>query len=293
MSKNYPFALLVLFWGAMIFASSSPDPLSTGAPPSSSGAPGEKSCTNAGCHDTYSANSGTGAVEFSFAGGSTSYEPGKSYDVTVTVKQPSVTRFGFEVVALRSSDNANAGKLTLTEPARTQLLDGIPSFSERKYLTYTSAGTNPVAAGTGQWSFRWTAPAADEGDITFYTAGLAANNDGTDYGDNVYLLSTKINSSVNASLPRPQFSYLPDFHYENPVTGSSITFFFRVRQNSVPVEVALISLNGKTAGTIYKNERAKGEYFEHFGLDKKFSPGIYLLQAKIGEEVFTNKILVL
>lgn len=163
-----------------------PDPMSNGAPAASTGAPDEMHCSNTGCHSDYAPNAGTAQLTASIADGITSYEPGKTYPVTVSTTDPGLVRFGFQAVALKNSDNTNAGYIKITDAPRTQIIPGYGKTADRKYATYTYEGTNAVSAGLGKWSFEWTAPETNEGPITFYIASVAANNDGTDAGDYTY-----------------------------------------------------------------------------------------------------------
>ena len=162
-----------------------PDTMSNGAPAASTGAPDEKHCSSTGCHSTFAPNTGIAELSVSVGNGITKYEPGKTYPVAVSISNPGLVRFGFQAVAV-NAENKNAGSIQITDEARTQVIPGYGNQTDRKYATYTYEGTNAFSAGLGKWSFEWTAPVADEGDITFYFGSVAANNDGTDDGDYTY-----------------------------------------------------------------------------------------------------------
>lgn len=164
-----------------------PGTMSGGAPSASTGAPSEKHCASSGCHSDFEPNSGSATLSVSLeTNGIKEYQPGKTYPITVSVSNPDIIRFGFQVVALRNSDNGNAGIIKLLDSQRTQILSGYGIIADRRYITYTYEGTNAISNGYGEWSFEWTAPEASEGPITFYIASLAANDDGTDSGDHTY-----------------------------------------------------------------------------------------------------------
>lgn len=163
-----------------------PDPMSSGAPAQSTGAPDEKDCSTSGCHSDFKVNSGSAELSITTENGISQYETGKTYPVTVSISNPGLVRFGFQVLALRNSDHTNAGTIKLTDPQRTQIIDGYGNLASRRYITYTYPGTDAVSSGLGKWTFNWIAPETNDGPVTFYVASIAANDDGTDSGDYTY-----------------------------------------------------------------------------------------------------------
>ncbi len=96
------------------------------------------------------------------------YTPGQTYTLTAKMSGvETVKRIGFEV----SPQNAAGkilGTMALTDAVKTQLLD------KGKYLTHTNKGSL-VTGGMGSWTFKWTAPAAGSGDVTFYGSFLVGS----------------------------------------------------------------------------------------------------------------------
>lgn len=155
---------------------------SSGGPPTGrTGAPGESTCTS--CH---SASGQTG--QFSIAPPS-NYVPGQTYTVQVqnTTTDNSRASWGFELTSLTSSNSAAGTFANTTTFTRVRAANG------RNYIEQTTAGTFPGQTGGSTWTFNWTAPATDVGPITFYAAGLQANNDGDDTGDQTYTRSAVVN----------------------------------------------------------------------------------------------------
>jgi hypothetical protein len=111
------------------------DVLSNGAPAESTGAPAEPNCTKSGCHQDFSANSGTGTPDLVVAGGASSYVPGVTYDLTASINQTGINTFGFQVLALADRDSSNVGTLVVTEGGRTQIISGFGSLTARQYIT--------------------------------------------------------------------------------------------------------------------------------------------------------------
>src|SRR5262249_41864536 len=83
---------------------------SAGPDPGKSGAPGESTCAEAGCHAGAGLNRGQGSVTID-AGG-TSYSPGVKQRIRVTVSDPAQRRWGFQLTArLASNGKTRAGIL--------------------------------------------------------------------------------------------------------------------------------------------------------------------------------------
>ena len=146
----------------------------TGAPP------GEGTCFN--CH-AGALNDGVGSV--TITGMPTPYMPGQTYTLGVTVQRTGQSRWGFEITALKASDNTAAGILSST----AQLTDTTRTFSGRMYVSHTTLNGQDgtfLGSSSGVWTFSWTAPAAGAGAVTFYAAGNAANGNGSSTGDFIY-----------------------------------------------------------------------------------------------------------
>ena len=155
----------VCFWARVAKANLS------GSSASYTGAPGESTCT--ACHVQ---TTRTGFV--SLTGAPTTYSPGATYGMTVTVNTTGV-RYGFEMTAIDSAGN-QAGNLQPTT-VNTQNKTGIVGANTRQYIEHTSTGNS-----FSNWTFNWIAPSAVAGPITFYVAGLRANNDVNTTSDTTY-----------------------------------------------------------------------------------------------------------
>ena len=163
----------------------------TNAPPASkTGAPGDGTCRD--CHNTFALNSGPGTATITFAGGVLTYTPNQTYTITINITQTGITKFGFESVVLRNSDNSNTGTITITDNPRTQTIIG----GGNTYIGHTAAGTPANGQGTNSWSFDWTAPNANVGAITIYASYNSTNNNGNSQGDYIYTSSLVINPAL-------------------------------------------------------------------------------------------------
>src|SRR5688572_16616394 len=131
----------VLFAAPFFIMAKLPEASSSGAPAGHTGAPGELTCSTAGCHDDNFLNNG-GAILNIDIGAAAKYTPGQSYPVKISITDPSVTRFGFQIVALADNGNSSAGTFQITDARRTQLTKNPRKFAEREYVTYTFDGTD-------------------------------------------------------------------------------------------------------------------------------------------------------
>lgn len=154
------------------------------------GAPGEGTCNS--CH-TAGNNQEIGTPNYNPAGhiqisGLPSvYTPGQTYKVTVTVSLPSARRWGFELTVLDATGtSAGVGTVSITDTANTVLRAATYNGKPRQYVSHKTGGTFIGQPSSANWSFDWTAPSATAGDITFYAAGNAANNQVSPEGDYIY-----------------------------------------------------------------------------------------------------------
>lgn len=152
-----------------------------GPNPGFTGAPGEQTCAVAGCHGG-EPNTGPGQLQIIAPA---SYEPTKTYDITVMHVTSDTTRlrWGFELTALDGTNN-RAGTLQ-NSSSLTQIVEGGPG-GNRQYIEHGFLGTFQGQTVPGSWTFKWVAPSTDVGTVTFYAAGNQANNNGAETGDQIY-----------------------------------------------------------------------------------------------------------
>ncbi len=179
---------------------------STGAPPGRTGAPPGDNCTV--CHQG-TVNSGAGSLKIEFSNGST-YAPGQTYKVRVTLADPAAQRWGFELTARMGADKLDkVGSFAIDNSTLTQFS---PGSTPGEYVTHTTAGTSPGTTGSSSWEVNWTAPAAGTGPVTFYAAGNAANNNGANTGDLIYTTSLTVAEAGGAAVTGKSY-VLPQFAY--------------------------------------------------------------------------------
>jgi hypothetical protein len=179
---------------------------SSGPPNERTGAPGEGNCSAPGfCHSDKDVGSGDGALEIGLRGEDgalivpPSYVPDGTYTIEVRLSQEGQLRWGFELTALDEA-GASVGNLAKLD-AETKV--SVSQDLGRQYVMHTSEGTAEGQPFGHEWSFEWTAPPEDVGDVIFYVAGNAADNNGIQFdptgmeGDFIYTEEARI------SLPEP------------------------------------------------------------------------------------------
>ena len=186
-SKNL-YLILGLSFIALLFTTSG-ILYTGGSPGGKTGSPGDvATCTQ--CH-AGSAMAQSGWVTSNIP--SSGYTPGTSYNITVTVTQAGINKFGFECTA-EDQFGSKVGTLSILMGAQTQLANGNTS------VTHKSNGTS--GNGTKSWAFAWEAPPTGTGTVTFYAAFNAANGNGGTSGDNIYTSSLEVSE---AALNTPPF----------------------------------------------------------------------------------------
>ena len=169
--------LLIMGLSAFLWAYSSGPPNGRAGEP-----PSRATCITGGCHNSYDLNSGDGS--FSIDNVPDFYAPGVTYNITVSLSDPGQSRWGFELTVL-DENNQGAGTVVITDNTNTQLTDNAGTNPD--YVKQTRTGTfSGTRDGPVTWTFDWTAPSTDVGEVTFYATGNAANNNGSTSGDYVY-----------------------------------------------------------------------------------------------------------
>ena len=186
--------LLCMLPVALLIIAAAPERSSSGAPGAHTGGPGEQTCATSGCHDDNAVNSGKAILSVEVGSSVSNYVPGKVYAVKIKISEPNVKRFGFQLLALNNSTLASVGTFQISDPGRTQLVKNTKAFSDREYVTYSFNGTDATSEGMSEWIVNWTAPSANVGPVTFYAAGVSANDDMTDKKDYVYTFSKVLNN---------------------------------------------------------------------------------------------------
>lgn len=236
-----------------------------------SGAPGEQTC--AACHSP--GTGGSGSLTITGDVGTNGYNPGQTYNMSVTINHSGSSKFGFNLVAL-DSNNASIG--TLTAGTGSQALNGP---SSRRNLTHTSSGAATSTPGTKIFNFTWKAPTSYSGAVTFYAAGNASDNNGGTSGDFVYIGNLTVNGTVTTSseiLLNESLRIFP-----NPVASGNA---FSLHSPIFPATLECIDLQGRVL--------SRTEILGNTTIvpTSGMIPGIYILRLKSAEKMLLHKVSV-
>ena len=262
-----------------------PEQLSFGAPVSSSGAPGEVTCAASGCHDDAPLNVGNAVLSISVANNITKYTPGQTYPITVRISETGVNRFGFQLVALKNNDNLNAGTVSITDPARTQMITNDIALLDRKYATYTYQGTAPSSPGVGEWTINWTAPDQNAGPVTFYVGSVSANNDHTDFGDHVYTTSLTLTPNIIASTNNGIPNMSAEVYVNNALKELNINLQLK---NEAHVKCTLYNIQGGIVKVLFDEKMVAAEK----KIVMNVPDGIYFVKLTSNQKEQTSKIII-
>ena len=156
---------------------------SNGAPAGVTGSPGDN---NRKCDQCHSYSGAGYSPTFEVTGiPADGYQPGQTYQLTLTVSNVNTARMGFEA-CVENASNQKQGTFSNID-GTTQAIQG------NTYITHTSSSNTQT-----QWSFNWTAPTTAQGDLNLYFSVNMANGDSNTTGDYVQAGSASIQQGANS-----------------------------------------------------------------------------------------------
>lgn len=263
-----------------------------GAHPGATGAPGDGSCADKGCHTGNVIKDDNTVNSLLFPTADSTYVPGQTYSITIKVKNPGIQRFGFQVVSLWDANNNNAGTLKVKETTRTQLLTHkLSGSSDIRYeITHKQDGTPAMSTGNTEWTFNWTAPATAQGTITMYYATNSTNNDGANSGDNIRLSKFQLKPAGPSGID--------EYINKNDVTtyydrDESVLHLQYTLKKQCGVKISVMDGIGQQIYIHDKTElKSPGFVSEKFALPAHVSSGIYFVTLHYENKSVTKKIFI-
>ncbi|MCW5922355.1 MAG: hypothetical protein KIS77_08430 [Saprospiraceae bacterium] len=139
------------------------------------------------------------------------YIPGQQYTARVTVNtvQGNPVRWGFQMIALRNNGNTDLKGFSDQNPNNYKL--ATVNSTSRTYAEHDNASTSNV------FNVTWTAPAAGTGNVTFYAAGNAVNNNGLNNGDGASATSLQLTEGAASSVQNPDAARISLQVWPNPI----------------------------------------------------------------------------
>jgi hypothetical protein len=248
---------------------------SFGSPGGKTGAPGDETCTN--CHlGTVQSGIGMNSVIISDQNGPVgSYTPGMDYEVTISLATNN-GKNGFEIVPF-SSSNVQAGTV-YTLDNFTQLID----------LGATSRITHDFSGNTlNSWTFGWTAPNSNVGDVTFYLATNLTNGNMAGDGDAIFTSQHVIGSTVGITDQKNKLGI--QAFYDPSTTSISLTIDSKASGESA---LNIVGLDGKSVQFEKLGKVSVGENQKNINLNNGIPKGMYVLHVNVGNDFSTKKIYV-
>lgn len=274
MKKFYHLAFALGSAGVLFFAGVDSDNGKAGA----TGSPGENNCTN--CHNTFAANSGPGSIVISSNMTNWEYIPGQTYEISVSLAQTGRSLFGVGFEALLPS-GANAG--VLTAGAGTTIKTATVAGNSRRNIVHQlNGGASP---NSHTFTFTWEAPTTDVGDVTFYCAGNACNDNGANSGDYVYTTSQVISPATVNNIEEESFSAFSS--YPNPVIDN-LNLNYSLPQSSKVVCI-VYDITGKQVH-IDQSNRFAGNQQQVLNLSS-LNAGTYILSVQLSGQSFTKRFI--
>lgn len=229
------------------------------------GAPGEGNCTQ--CHSG-NTQSAAGNVDFL---ATSSYIVGTTYNFEIGMLGSANN--GFEMTVLDANDNM-AGSFT----AGTNT--SVASQSGREYIRHSSK--------SGFWTFTWTAPSTNMGDLTVYYTFNKSDNSGSNSGDTIYLGQHIITSDITNGITE----------YEKQ--NKKIKMFFNESANEINIKYTLNSkariqvnvsdLSGRLIQSTHIGQKGFGLHTESIPLENLTNEGIYFVSLFINNNVYNRKL---
>jgi len=265
MKKKLHFYLILLITPIAAFLAIA---LSSGPAAGLTGSPGDgnNNCTT--CHsgaDTNTAFGLTATITTNIPSGG--YALGQTYTITVAQTSfGSAIKHGFEITA----EIANASKIgafIITDAVNTQIRGTANDF-----VTHTSAGSDQTS-----WTFNWTSPSFDAGNVTFYAASLAGG--GTATTNSEMTLISKPFGVLGISDAR----LLHFTMYPNP---SEDMVSFQLPSDTNSAQVTIFDYLGKSL--LQQNISTSNKNVDI----SKLSTGIYFVRIQTDSKVGTKKLIV-
>lgn len=247
------------------------------------GSPGETTCVS--CHNNTALNTGPGSLTITSNIPNWKYAVGTTYQITVTVTEPSRLLFGFGCEILRTG-NVNAGNIIITNTAEQQIL----AFSGKANAVHKKDGGVVTTPGSKSFTFNWKAPSADSGDVTIYASGIAGINDADETNDNTYS-ATHIIYSPSSTVGIQNLAAEVNFSvYPNPVKDQLNVSFYNAEAGMT--KATLYSINGQKIADLFNEFMPQGAIGKHIPISDNWAKGIYLLKLEKNEGMATQKIII-
>ena len=263
---------------------------SAGAHPGSTGAPGDNTCAKSGCH-TGSAvvYNDTTVNHLIYSQADSTYLPGQTYTITVRTTNPGKQRFGFEFQAITDATSLEAGTVVITDLIRTHEVTHMVGSDFRTSATHNTVSTPELSPGFNEWTFDWTAPASNVGDIVFYYATNSTNNNNASTGDRIFNNTFRIRISPLFSINEIIDVENTNVFYDNETNQIVLNYFLKVDKK---ININVFDSFGREVFKQKNKSKNAGQQKDELSLKSTVSAGVYYVNISIDNKSFSKKIII-
>jgi hypothetical protein len=250
---------------------------SGGAAAGKTGATGEGNCTS--CHSGATQDGSNENILTVTNGASvvTEYVPGSSYTVSLTMlSNPS--KKGFQATALTSA-GVMAGNFTV---GTNTSVNG----TAKKYANHTSSSNTSAVSS---WNWIWTAPATDEGDVTFFVASNKANNNGGTGGDVIYLSQHTLSAASTAGIKETKEMNPFSARYSSESNQLIVNF---ESLTSELTSINIVDMSGRSVYFMESGVSQIGENTEKLTLPTEIKSGVYVVHLFLNNRAMSSKVFI-
>jgi hypothetical protein len=257
--------------------------------------PNNVSCTFSGCHSDNKSNSGNASVLLDLGDSNLGYTPNKTYTISITINKPGMLRAGFQIIAVQDNNTSiSPGIISLLNTTETQILNisdthgGNCDATNKSWIEHTFNGTD-VLNGSKTWAFKWTAPATNVGNISFYLAALEANDDQDNFGDFTYTLSKVM--AYNPSAGLEGFILSNNIYISQNPSNEEINIHYN--SDFIIDQIELLNLKGESLLILNKSfiQTQKENYISLN--TNNISNGIYFIKVKSNGGELIKKVIII
>jgi hypothetical protein len=240
-------------------------------------------CGQAGCH-TPGIFTTTTAISIKDSAGVavTGYVPGKTYTVRVAVAgTPATGKYGFEMIDMKGTTTTTINGFAATGLQVTGVKQ--TTLGTRKFVEFNGVSS------TGIFDCKWIAPAAGNGNVVFYAAGMTVNGNGS--GDNRGDNATS--AQLTVSEIRAGNNEIAGIEGVSIATSFSGEFFEigAISSDSKACTVRIVNVKGQLVGA-HAWSMVAGDNKLHVST-AGLGSGVYAVAIMHGNEMLTKKFLKL
>lgn len=232
------------------------------------GAPDMSSCNFMGCH-VNELNSGPGSIVLAVP---PMLPQGTTVTIDVTVSEPDITRYGFQMIALDSNGDS-VGEWVNDEAngIGTQFAQGI-DFVNHFMIPEMNSGT---------WTVEYVVPEDNVGEVTFYAAGVAADGSLDPTGDNSYSTSTTSEWVMGSGIVEHANRQLEV--YPNPSSD-----FIRLSHDFASSDFSQVKIFNGSGEVMQSVPNYQGEKIDV----SQLAAGVYVVQLQSEDNFISNKLTI-